>query len=146
VTNGLTVDDQMFELLPGWGVLHVPSGLCVSAPSPVHQAGLALATCDTGDLKQQFKNDYNDVRVGVVQLILKSGGGKLLLGGDTGRHVFLVNASHRPPTDGRLQWTAWSYFPKTRQLRNQFDTITAFGYPACLSTCGQPPHTRTLVV
>ena len=32
-------------------------------------------------------------------------------------------------------WAAWSYFPKTGQLRNQYDPLARLGYPLCLSAC-----------
>jgi hypothetical protein len=32
-------------------------------------------------------------------------------------------------------WAAWSYFPNTKQLRNQYVANPSLGYPMCLSTC-----------
>jgi hypothetical protein len=32
-------------------------------------------------------------------------------------------------------WATWSYFPNTKQLRNQYVANPSLGYPMCLSTC-----------
>ena len=40
-----------------------------------------------------------------------------------------------PSNAGPAQWHMWSYFPNTKQLRNQYTGLPLLGYPKCLSTC-----------
>jgi hypothetical protein len=137
-TNGLTDEDQHFNLLADWGIRHVPSGLCVSASATFlgSHKPLTFANCDPQDPLQQFKNDYTNIRNDMQPLILKAGSGKLRLAGSISGDVFLGEASEGDAT----AWQTWAYFPNTKQLRNQYVANTQLGYPMCLSTCGKPSH------
>jgi len=70
--NGVTVDDEAFELLADWGIRHVKSGLCAAVKNAASGTGLTLQKCNPKDLHQQFKNDYTNVRNTVVPFKLKA--------------------------------------------------------------------------
>jgi hypothetical protein len=137
-TNGLTEEDQHFNLLADWGIRHVPSGLCVSASATSlgSDKPLTLVNCDPQDPLQQFKNVYTSIRNGMQPLVLKAGSGKLRLAGSISGDVFLGEASE----GDSKSWQEWVYFPNTKQLRNQYVANTQLGYPMCLSTCAKPSH------
>jgi len=121
--NGLVSEDQSWNLLPSFQLQHGPSGLCASAPD---EGLVVLAVCNTTSIwkRQLFVNDYTRIR-----------------NKDTSVTVSSVNKPLVGNKDGSVQvgdsgdWKTWSYFPNTRQLRNQYTTKTNLGYPMCLSTC-----------
>jgi len=141
-SNGLTVDDEGFDLLADWGLRHIASGLCVSAASATKGAELSLATCDPTDLKQAFKNDYTRIRNTVGPFTLKAGDGKLKLAGNVDGTVTV--SSFWPDTKAGAAaeaaagaWSTWSYFPNSKQMRNQYVANLKLGYPMCLATCSR---------
>jgi len=141
-SNGLAVDDQVFELLPDWGIFHKPSGLCATAPNASTGAGVVLAKCDPNDVKQQFVNDYTLIRDNLQPISLRAGGGKLHLAGDLHGNLFLESCA----SSDSGTWHKWSYFPNTRQLRNEYTAIKALGYPMCMALCKEPSRTREELV
>jgi len=117
--NGLISAYQQWTLLPSYQLLHTPSQKCASATS----AGkVILAKCDSTDEAQLFRNDYTMIRNSVRPMTV---GDKTLVGFKSGK----VSLGQKG------DWNAWSYFPNTGQLRNQYDTDLDLGYPLCLSTC-----------
>lgn len=138
VANGLAVEDQAFDLLSNWGIRHVKSGLCVAADAPAAGAQLALAACDGADMRQQLRNDYTSVRNHAVPFSLSS----LLL---TGHPLNAsVSVEQKAGKDGASSFQSWSYFPNTRQLRNQYVASEEQGYPLCLSLCPDSPTPLTM--
>jgi len=120
--NGLVADDQSWNLLPSFQLEHVASGLCVGA---VKDDLLTLQSCDAQRLEQLFVNDYTLIRNTEVQLTVASL--KMPLAGLLSGEVMLGNSG--------ADWNSWSYFPNTKQLRNQYVANTKLGYPMCLSAC-----------
>ena len=137
-SNGLTVPDQAFKLLADWGILHIESNLCVTATAATAGARLVLGKCDPSDLKQQFKNDYTRVRNEVVPFKLKANSWGILsslhLVGSLNDNGVTIE---RLPSLRADVWSSWSYFPNSKQLRNQYLANTKLGYPSCLTTCQQ---------
>jgi len=120
--NGLLAEDQAWELLPSFQLKHITSGLCASATSP----GLVtLEVCESGKADQLFMNDYTLIR-NRMQLVTSQVVQQKLTGKKSGE-VFVSNSG--------FDWDRWSYFPNTKQLRNQYVADTTLGYPMCLSTC-----------
>jgi len=125
--NGLWNDDQAWNLLPSFQLQHALTGLCASA-----NAGgtVALQICNSTDPSQLFVNDYTAIRNWPVVIKVASEG-KTLVGTRGG--TISVGSSG--------DWSMWSYFPNTQQLRNQYSASSPkghqLGYPLCLSTC---PH------
>ena len=126
-TNGLAVDDQAWELGADWALRHIKSGLCAQAASKEAGATVSLAKCDDSNVLQQFKNDYTRIRNTVTSVYLDDGTGKTLLTGTSLGPVGINQKSSK--------WNSWTYFPNTKQLRNQYTANTGLGYPQCLSTC-----------
>jgi len=129
--NGLTVDNEAFALLADWGIRHIASGLCVSSG----KGGLVLAECVPTDARQQFRNSYTRIRDTVQPIEAKVGGH--LCGSDDGK-AFLSNVLNASAVTAVTKWCSWSYFPNSKQLRNQYVADTKLGYPMCLSTCNSP--------
>jgi len=121
--NGLVASDQAWDLLPSFQLRHVGSGLCASATG---ENSVTLQTCNPQRREQLFVNDYTNIRNTEVPLTVASLE-KALAGKLNGEVTF----SNSPPTD----WTKWSYFPNTKQLRNQYAANLDLGYPMCLSAC-----------
>lgn len=138
-TNGLSSEDQSFDLLADWGIRHRSSGLCVSALSeeaaarPKAGAPLNLQRCDPKDARQQFRNHYPTVRHRPESFLLTADDDRVLnlVGGLDGTVAVDLEDSRRK------QWNKWSYFPNTRQLRNQYVADVQLGYPMCLSACDE---------
>jgi hypothetical protein len=129
--NGLRAEDQEFEMLADWGMRHVPSGLCASASSAKNSSSLVVAKCKPLDELQQFKNDYTRIRDTTQPFTLKAGDGTLKLSGDKSGAVFVAESDAKRSG----MWQTWSYFPNTKQLRNQYVADIDLGYPMCLSMC-----------
>eukprot|EP00463_Aulacantha_scolymantha_P002935 TRINITY_DN3691_c0_g1_i1.p1 TRINITY_DN3691_c0_g1~~TRINITY_DN3691_c0_g1_i1.p1 ORF type:complete len:68 (+),score=11.71 TRINITY_DN3691_c0_g1_i1:503-706(+) len=58
----MLVEDLSFELMSDWQLRHIPSGLCVTAPSDKANVSLTLQECDFKSNLQKFKNDYTRIR------------------------------------------------------------------------------------
>jgi len=132
VSNGLAADDQKFELLADWQLRHIPTGLCAQYMSDTQ--GVTLEQCEFGAATQQFRNDYTRIRNAVVPVTLSN-----LPGGDRVLAGFFNGTVVTPKVLGALgtDYAAWSYFPNTFQLRNQYTGVNdSLGYPLCLSACG----------
>lgn len=129
--NGLVADDQAFDLLPSYQMRHLTSGLCATADP---DGSVTLQHCDSTKAAQLFVHEYTDIRNWPVAV--KPASGKKLVGKLTGEVA----------VDDRGDWSMWSFFPNTRQLRNQYSASSpknnTLGYPLCLSTC----HTQTDVM
>lgn len=127
--NGLVSEDQSWNLLASYQLQHVQSGLCASA---VADGPVVLAKCETSDTgisKAQLfwpekRNYITRIRDTVVSITAGSVN-KLLTGTKSGQVAVGSGGD----------WKTWSYFPNTRQLRNQFTANFGLGYPMCLSTC-----------
>eukprot|EP00929_Paragymnodinium_shiwhaense_P043197 TRINITY_DN22249_c0_g1_i1.p1 TRINITY_DN22249_c0_g1~~TRINITY_DN22249_c0_g1_i1.p1 ORF type:complete len:857 (-),score=158.67 TRINITY_DN22249_c0_g1_i1:250-2820(-) len=135
--NAVMNEDDAFDLLADWGIRHVASGLCAAVTSREAGATVVLAKCDPSDPKQQFKNDYTNIRNSMNFVYLKANW-SLSLAGSTSGQLFLhhrwiqeKNVAATSPD----QWFAWSFFPNSKQLRNQYTANLKYGYPRCLSTC-----------
>jgi hypothetical protein len=133
--NGIASADQSWNLLPSFQLQHAASGLCAKADvtGPV-----TLAECETSNggisAGQLFVNDYTRIRNKVMRVVVSSV--NLPLSGKKSGEVAVDEWKN-------ADWNSWSYFPNTRQLRNQYTTDTSLGYPMCLSTC--PPSETTSV-
>jgi len=118
--NGLTSKDQEWNLLPSFQLQHVSSGLCASAPKA---GSVTLQSCESTDKSQLFVNDYTRIRNKETSMVVSSV--ELALTGMKTGEVSVGKGG---------DWKTWSYFPNTRQLRNQYTAIKNLGYPMCLST------------
>lgn len=125
-TNGLPVADEVFDLVPDWTLRHVASGLCAQASADSNDATVSLAMCDATNPLQQFKNDYTNIRNRMMPVYLDEDSGKTLTG--VGNSAVGINQKD-------AAWNSWTYFPNTKQLRNQYTANTKLGYPQCLSVC-----------
>lgn len=146
-TNGFALQEQTFDLLASWGIRHVPSGLCVAAKAAQGGSQLHLAPCDPTDARQQFRNDYTNVRNRPVPFTVTE---NLIMSGSTDGTVSLSQTesalgdvvagveSALESIEGETEagtWGSWVYFPNTKQLRNQYTADINLGYPLCLSAC-----------
>jgi len=131
--NGLAAPDQSFELIAqDWKVRHMPSGLCVTATGALDKAAAALTLqkCEYKQNLQSFVNDYTRIRNAIEPLALPDG--RKLMGALDGSVSLLSGES---TVESQTDWSKWSYFPNTKQLRNQYTPMLDLGYPMCLSTC-----------
>jgi len=132
--NGIAAADQSFELLSDWQLRHIGSGLCVNAASAKAGAALTMATCDFNSTLQKFKNDYTRVRntVEPFTLVASTAAKKqwLVLAGMKDGTVAV-----QPSNGGHVEWSKWSAFPNTNQLRSQYTADVKLGDPMCLSLC-----------
>ncbi|CAK9054683.1 unnamed protein product [Durusdinium trenchii] len=130
--NGKVAEDQAWELLPSFQLQHVPSGLCTSATAP---GPVILENCDATKKSQLFVNDYTLIR-NRLQIITAAVVQQPLAGNKTGEAFVGQNAD----------WKSWSYFPNTKQLRNQYVADVNLGYPMCLSTCPKGAEQRITLI
>jgi len=133
--NGITVADEAFEILPDWAIRHIASGLCAEASASVAGSGLKLAACEPKNPLQQFKNDYTNIRNQIEPMVLQAGGKDMVLTGHADGTVVVELSKWSKPAPSTWKWMAWTYFPNSKQLRNQYTANTALGYPSCLTTC-----------
>mmetsp|Transcript_16415 Transcript_16415/g.38937 ORF Transcript_16415/g.38937 Transcript_16415/m.38937 type:complete len:903 (-) Transcript_16415:167-2875(-) len=121
--NGLVVQDQAWNLLPSFQLQHQGSGLCASAST---SESVILETCDSTKPSQIFSHDYTLIRNELVELTASA------------LHQPLAGKKSGATFVGRGgDWTKWSYFPNSKQLRNQYVAVVELGYPMCLSACPQ---------
>jgi len=117
-----------------FGRYHVASDLCAEASSTNDAATISLQTCVHGKTTQQFRNDYTSIRNRAAQVTLGSYDyekkGKLALCGTEINGQVTLNTMKNQKKD---KWSKWSYFPNSKQLRNQYNSDTTLGYPQCLS-------------
>ncbi|CAE7023212.1 galc [Symbiodinium natans] len=119
--NGYMDPEQAFDLLPSYQLLHIATGLCASASEP---GPVVLEKCDATQAAQLFVNDYTLVRNTLVDFDSKAVNKPLA--GDKSGAVFVGKTG---------DWAKWTYFPNTKQLRNQYVAQVDLGYPMCLSSC-----------
>jgi hypothetical protein len=132
--NGVVDDTQAFDLIASWQLRHVATGLCVQAEDASSDAVLTLQDCVHGSTTQQFRNDYTRIRNTESEVTLGAYGvldDALTLIGRTDGSVTLGSGDADDADDD--SWEAWSYFPNTKQLRNQYTAIVELGYPMCLA-------------
>ena len=135
-TNGDIDPNQQFLLQANsWQLYHVASGLCAEASDEMDGATLSLQKCLYGATTQQFRNDYTSIRNNLVAVTLgdydysKQSNTVLMLAG-TGMNAPVKMSTGK---DKKESWKTWSYFPNSKQLRNQYNSNMALGYPQCLS-------------
>lgn len=123
--NGHVDESQAWHLLPSFQLQHVATGLCAHAGHSglLRHSTVMLARCASGDAGQIFRHDYTHIRNTRVHMEVS---GMRLLGWKSGR----ISANWRGG-----DWQKWSYFPNTKQLRNQYTADLQLGYPLCLSVC-----------
>lgn len=126
---------QAFSLRANsWWLVHPASGLCVEAASADSGAKLALAVCKFGQKTQQFRNDYTRIRNTLSSVTL----GAYVPGASDDTTLTLVGTAPNAPVElsssnpAKGGWNKWSYFPNSKQLRNQY-VSTDSGYPQCLT-------------
>eukprot|EP00039_Didymoeca_costata_P019847 m.339152 g.339152 ORF g.339152 m.339152 type:complete len:813 (+) comp18686_c0_seq1:84-2522(+) len=120
--NGMQAPEQAFDITSSWQMRHVQSKMCAEFDST---GKLSLQDCVFNKDSQRFLNDYTRIRNSAVSVTTSTG----VLTGDSDGSVAVAN---QPKQSG---WKTWSYFPNTKQLRNQYDTDMQLGYPRCLSIC-----------
>ena len=125
-SNGLTTQDQRFELLATYQLRHIDSGLCATSSSNAEGAAVMLQACSRNDTNQTFLYNYSNVR-NSRQAFTQ---GSLTLAGNIATGEVTLQR-----TVTKDYWTAWVYFPNTFQLRNQYTRDPVLGYPRCLSLC-----------
>ena len=135
-TNGDIDSAQHFVLRANsWQLYHVASKLCAEASVAGDGATLSLQPCVYGKTEQEFRNDYTNIRNAAVKVTLgaydKADQGKFALVG-TGTHA-PVKLSSGGGGGATVAWNTWSYFPNSKQLRNQYNSNIKLGYPQCLS-------------
>jgi len=128
--NGLISTYQQWTLLPSYQLLHTPSQQCAAA-TPAGK--IVLAKCDSTDEAQLFRNDYTMIRNTEKPVTV---GDKTLVGFKSGKVAL----------GQKGDWNAWSYFPNTGQLRNQYVAKFNLGYPLCLSTCAPTAKTQEILI
>ena len=84
-SNGVGVNDLMWELDANWLLRHVPSGLCATAGT---DNTLSLQKCVLGNDRQKFTNDYTRIRNKECPLKLH-GTSNAVLAGRTNGAVFI---------------------------------------------------------
>lgn len=132
VTNGITANDQAFELISqSWQIRHISTQLCVTAASGSVGAVITLQKCNFSEPLQQWKNDYSNIHHDSYPLTLIKA--NLSLGGDTDGIVVTVSVGSS--VFGK-RWSTWTYMDSTHQLRNTRAPGPATGgYPMCLALC-----------
>ncbi len=133
-TNGIATASTSFLLRPDWLLEHIASGLCMEASSKGNGATFTLQKCIAGNVLQELRNDYTNIRNNLRPVTLgayKKVDKVLTLTGELlhGKVSLCSGASCIAPSS----WSHWAYFPNTNQLRNQYVTIPKLGYPKCLS-------------
>jgi len=147
--NGSPSEGLSWELLPSWQLRHKSSGLCAQTVEAKDRSRIILQRCASGgDVEielQQFWNDYTNVRNGILPLQLGSNqdSSRLQLAVLANQTVVLSQAEsastfHSNVTADDIAWSAWAYFPNSKQLRNQypsefFSAVT--DDPMCLQAC-----------
>ena len=130
VANGLTSADQEFDLLPNYQLRHRASGLCATAQYMDFGSDIVLRACSKTNSKQIMSYDYTLIRNRLQHVKL---GSLYVSASKQTKRLSLEEAVIRE------YWQEWTYFPNTKQLRNQYTAVKSFGYPQCLSTC-PPTH------
>ena len=125
--NGVVDANQEFDILSNWNIVHKQSGNCVTESAS--DGSLTLAACNFGvGNGQSFLNDYTRIRAGTVPITTRNNG--TLVGTLDGK------VSVRPGAGGNGGgWSKWTYFPNTKQLRNQHSADLILGYPRCFAAC-----------
>ena len=106
----------------------------MEASSKGNGATFTLQKCIAGNVLQELRNDYTNIRNNLRPVTLgayKKVDKVLTLTGELlhGKVSLCSGASCIAPSS----WSHWAYFPNTNQLRNQYVTIPKLGYPKCLS-------------
>jgi galactosylceramidase len=141
--NGSIDPSQHFILKANsWQLYHVASNLCVEASTASSGAALSLQTCVHGLTTQEFRNDYTTIRNAVVPVTLgaydyKDAGKYKLSGTGVNAPVTLSGGNGADDSETSIAWNTWSYFPNSKQLRNQYNSNTDLGYPQCLSVASK---------
>lgn len=123
--NGVIDATQEFDIDSNWNIVHKKSGNCVTSAS---DGSLTLQVCTFGNDAQGFLNDYTRIRAGTVPMTTRDN--HTLVGTSDGKVATLPGGGWN--SGG---WNHWTYFPNTKQLRNQHVADLALGYPRCLAVC-----------
>ena len=107
VSNGLSSSDMRFFMSSDYQIIHMESGLCVTADAAKDNAGLTLQPCVFNTPLQSFRNDYTTIRNGNRAVSLNNTKIKLV-GSPNSAEVSTGTPSHG--------WNSWSYFPNTDQV------------------------------
>jgi hypothetical protein len=119
-TNGITTDDQAFELVPQtFQIRHIATKLCVTASSGKVGAALTLQTCNFTAPLQAWFNDYSNIHHGDCSMTLQRY--NLSLGASMDGEVATVT----PGTFNRTTWGKWTYVGHF----NQIAPISPFVFP-----------------
>lgn len=132
-SNGITAPDENFYLLPDWRLQHAASGLCAQATVGAPGSVVTLQVCDPSSPLQLWKNDYSNIHHGGVPMVLESA--NVTLTGSTSGDVRTRPVGWSQPGD----WTSWTFFDSTGQLRGQRTPRVASNPTRCLALCRDPP-------
>jgi len=126
--NGVVDATQEFDIDSNWNIVHKKSGNCVTEASD-GSGSLTLETCTFGvGHGQSFLNDYTRIRATVTPMTTRANG--TLVGTLDGKV-----SVHSGGGGNGGGWFKWTYFPNTKQLRNQHSADLMLGYPRCLAVC-----------
>ena len=131
-SNGITAPDENFLLLPDWRLQHADSKLCVAAMTAAEGSAVTLQPCNSSEPLQLWKNDYSNIHHGLRPLVLE--GPNLTLTGSYDGSVTTRNIAWKKSSD----WTQWSVFDSTGQLRNQRTPRDPKMPVWCLALCKDP--------
>lgn len=148
--NGLTSENEEFELTSQWHIRHIRTGLCAtvklpllekskqtssrgsnsSSPSAATAASyisLTLQPCDHDSPLQRFDHDYTWIRNGRLQALTNPWyNGSLCATKDTGQVSLVLRTGHNNSNNSSCLgqtdhfFHLWSLYPNTNQVRNSF--------------------------
>eukprot|EP00466_Bigelowiella_natans_P021206 jgi/Bigna1/91286/estExt_fgenesh1_pg.C_950041 len=132
--NGELSEASTWELLSSWQMRHVASGLCAEIEALKSGSKVFLAECarreernNGGALQmQQFWNDYTRIRNNPASILIGANpdATKLQLAGSLDGTLFVAEDD---VDKAAAQWSTWTYFPNTRQIRNMYTAQEGFG-------------------
>ena len=129
-SNGITAPDEDFLLLPDWRLKHSASGLCAAATGPAAGSGVTLQPCNGASPGQLWKNDYSNIHhANGVPMVLAAY--NVTLTGSLGGNVLTRPIGWKRAGD----WTEWTFFDSTGQLRNQRTPRDPSEPVKCLALC-----------
>jgi galactosylceramidase len=142
--NGLSSENERFEVTSNWQIRHISSGLCLAVKESVSdgksssianpEISLTLEECLHNHGPQQFRHDYTQLRNGVNLKSMTNAKGDLCATRDGRVSLTTSKAAGVGMSDSKVfclgsddAFAVWTLYPNTQQLRNSFGYNTWLG-------------------